>query len=472
MSRSTPATKIIAMRAMCCIAITLVCVQGSSSVAAQTLPEIGTLDWVFTGRTMIDSVESRFEWRGLYLAPLTGMIIGASNTEVIDWRTRHSTYVREIVALDASTGAILHRRPVCTELPSDQWRSVTLYSANDSASLICYTCDSSNPYDTVRFRTFPAMQSIVDTLIGQSNYAALSSSGRYVNLQWRPPGQFSDIPLLYDRTTGDTTWYTTFKVGRLFSSDDRWTLGHNLDDYDGKAGVSYWSVKSMDILRQLEGDSIISIGSTQVDLSYEGHLLLSPATRTVYTLDPLRAVSTFQSGRYYSRFSADGRYVFTDNGEITNGLRLVITVTPSNDPKPIGQVSFKRFDALRNTSDPWQIARQKIRGKLFVYSYSGHIAMFSYDVASSVTVPTTLRQPALYPNPASSTVTIQLPTCTAEAWRIDLIDLQGRRIRTTTSPCDDTSLRFDVSGVAPGSYIVYATANTTTLISALLMVQE
>lgn len=62
--------------------------------------------------------------------------------------------------------------------------------------------------------------------------------------------------------------------------------------------------------------------------------------------------------------------------------------------------------------------------------------------------------PILYPNPASSSVTMQVGTCADASHTVTIHDQSGKEVWQHRVPCHDGTLTFDVSGMPAGTHVV------------------
>ncbi|MDJ0367538.1 T9SS type A sorting domain-containing protein [Hymenobacter sp. H14-R3] len=139
------------------------------------------------------------------------------------------------------------------------------------------------------------------------------------------------------------------------------------------------------------------------------------------------------------------------------------TFTSQYEPARLGQGYVLRFAAaaadLNQDGSP----------ELYIGTETGGIISFlgrnSTVLAARSSVASTLAL-SLYPNPATQTATAE----TAQPTRLRLFDLAGRLVRTESGLL--RTHRLDLSGLAPGLYVVQATAADGTSTSQRLAVSE
>jgi outer membrane protein assembly factor BamB len=445
-------------------------------MTAQDVPLLGTVQWYNSG---YDSVAKRNNHtQSIDHAVAAGQLIIASDA---NWDGTTSRVTGELMALDVNTGQILRSDSVCPYDVTNGGAGQTILSAtiNDSGTVVCYMCAA----DGVHLATYPALEPIADTLVTSSLRAWLSNTGRYMVLVRRVPGDRYAWCFAYDRQTGDTVRMSfgvgvPYSYGPYFSSDDRYVVMTKGESGKTRRLPFVFDLQTMRVLH----DGIpIAYETYDPALSYRGNRIMSMTDCGAIVFDAVTGERVWSAGVKTCDvsggfISADGTEVYLVAGRelidstATTGLWMYRYRLPETVPS--GVIKYRPQDMI-GWSQAWLFPQPTVQGMFVAFNVrSTGVGRMSHGPVSSVPQQPDPFMPILYPNPASSIVTMSVADCADRSWVVSLHDTRGRELWQRTVTCEGGTLRFDVSATPAGTYVVQAsTPMGTPTASAMLIVK-
>jgi hypothetical protein len=444
-------------------------------MTAQDVPLLGTVQWYNQG---YDSVTRRYDYtRTIDHAVAAGQLIIATHTER-GGGTRG--FSGELMAHDVNTGILIRRDSVCPSLSSGHdGESITSATINDSGTVVCYMCAA----DGAHLATYPALEPIADTLVTSSLSAWLSNTGRYMVLRRTGPVGQGARYLAYDRKTGDTVFMgynigPTYSYGPFFSADDRYVVMTKGESGKARRLPFVFDLQNMKVLR----DGIpIAHETYDPALSYRGNRIMSMTDCGAIVFDAATGERIWSAGVKTCDvsggfISADGTEVYLVAGRelidstATTGLWMYRYRLPETVPS--GVIKYRPQDMI-GWSQAWLFPQPTVQGMFVAFNVrSTGVGRMSHGPVSSVPQQPDPFMPILYPNPASSIVTMSVADCADRSWVVSLHDTRGRELWQRTVTCEGGTLRFDVSATPAGTYVVQAsTPMGTPTASAMLIVK-
>ena len=470
----------IAKRAACTMVLALIiptvlALITPTVMTAQDVPLLGTVQWYNSG---YDTAARRYYFtQSIDHAVAAGQIIIASET---DWQGVNSRLTGELMALDENTGVLLRRDFVCPQYSDGSKRqSILSATINDSGTVVCYTCAA----DGVHLATYPALEPIADTLVTSSLRAWLSNTGRYMVLRRTGPVGQGARYLAYDRKTGDTVFMgynigPTYNYGPYFSADDRYVVMTKGESGKTRSLPFVFDLQTMKVLH----DGIpIAYETADPAFSYRGNRIMSKSVCGAIVFDAVTGERVWSAGVKTCDvrggfISADGTEVYLVAGRelidstATTGLWMYRYRLPETAPS--GVIKHRPQDMIGWQSG-YLFPQPTVQGMFVTYAYNTTgVGRMSTDPVSSVPQSPDPFMPILYPNPASSIVTMSVADCRDRSWVVSLHDTRGRELWQRTVVCEGGTLRFDVSATPAGTYVVQAsTPMGTPTASAMLIVK-
>jgi hypothetical protein len=439
--------------------ITIVCLVSLlyvASSAAQSIPVIGSLKWYFDG---YDAQQEKFPYiLSMDHAVNAGFVLLGTNTYSRFAPTGHKLS-GELIALDASTGQVIKRDSVCPQFrfQGDAY-SLRMASINDSGTVVCYTCYA----DGVHLATWPDLEPIADTILRGAAHGWMSNTGRYVVLAFGGTLQSWARGVIYDRLTGDTIpapGYWDGNLGPQFSSDDRSVLL-----VQGGPSGRWPIIVSLPDGTVTQEDFPNVLGDVEHALSNDGkRVLVTSQGAAVYDAVTGQFVWGLYGGEYpvgRSWLSPDGKDVFVqrskhllDSSTNVNSGEYLYRYSIQNGALT-GVIKEIEFTPSVGGFWGWLYLFPTMSDGYMAFNYGRtHCARVSYDPTTSVNDEHTIT-PILYPNPASSSVTMLVGTCTDASHTVTIHDQSGKEVSRRSLPCLNSALTFDVSGMAAGTYVV------------------
>jgi hypothetical protein len=428
-----------------------------SDAHAQTVPFIGSIIWTHNG---YDSEAQRSRYiEAIDQAIHAGIYVIGTNTHH-NTRPADNRKSGELLTIDERTGTMLRVDSVCPQFRASNGSRFSLRTAtiDDSATVICYTCYA----DGVHLATWPDLVPIIDTMLRGWSRAWLSNTGRYMILEREHPDTRLSL-FAYDRQTGDTVYIDAITEatynGPEFTADDKYVLTHRSDQNATLLNV-------LDLENMHAPAKVFRVGEwSYMQLSYRGNKLLYAADGAVGVIDVETGerIWGISQGEYpiFNLFiSADGTEVFLLRDAAAaspkfGGLAILRYHPPSVDPDGI---------LAQGEIDPGSLwiasplyPQTKIPGRFVtVLQTTTTAGYFSHETRTGVLEESDPFMPILYPNPATSSVTMQVGACTDASWVVTIHDQSGSRLLERTVACQSGALRFDVTGLSAGSYVVRA----------------
>lgn len=434
--------------------VLLASVLACTSSAAQTVPGIGSVVWKYWGA---DPADSKFR------SPLSADHAVHAGIVLVGSESRHRApgypYLGELIAFNDATGSIVRADSVCPRFRAPNGGSLTILNATttDSGNVVCYTCAA----DGVHFVMYPDFTPIADTMLRGAVNAWLSNTGRYLILS-RPDLNKEKPFYLYDRQRGDTVWLDGGIVSQLkpyFSADDRYLLL-----------ASFGNPRVYNVEERRIEQPMVGPGSEDLDMSmsYLGNRVLVSGGGFAGVYDAITGTAVWTIGLNskaritHNVISADGTEVLLmlDGAYLKPPCELGTTVYRFKLPElyPSGALLYETLRAGGLASVNAMFSQAKIPGRFLHYDEGNNVvSMFSHGSETGVDGETDPFTPILYPNPATSTVTMPVKPCDDASWIVSLHDNSGREMWTRTLQCVDSVVRFDVSGLPSGTYVVRAT---------------
>jgi hypothetical protein len=268
---------------------------------------------------------------------------------------------------------------------------------------------------------------------------------------------------IYDRQTGDTMSAPggiDVPEGAQFSNDDQRLLMGG-----GGPDGSYPIIVSLPEMTVLRDDfpKLPSGQSRWYSFARDGRRLLVRTTGVVvYDIESGQAIWGIDGSKY----SVDAAVLSPDGSE-------VIALRSSNllySRDTSYRRSFFRYripetrpNAVFGVTDvspglgsgrEWTFPQMTMPDVFFTWEPSDLIAAcVSYNPATGVGGDGGFT-PILYPNPASSSVTMQVGDCSDALHIVSIHDQSGKEVWHRSVPCVDGTLTFDVTGVSTGAYVV------------------
>ena len=428
------------------------------TTSAQTVPLIGSIIWTHNG---YDSAAQRFRTiEAVDQAAHGGVLVIGTNTHY-NTRPFGKRKVGELLTLDERTGTMLRADSVCPQYqaPNGDAFSLRTVTINDSATVICYTCYA----DGVHLASWPDLVPIVDTMLRGWNRAWLSNTGRYIILERERPDKTLDL-FAYDRQTGDTAYIDAITEatynGPDFTADDKYVLLHR---HDQNSTLLY----VVDLENMHAPAKVFRVGEwSYMQLSYRGNKLLYAADGSVGVIDVEigERIWGISQGEYPVRnlfISADGTEVFLlRSGRVAfpNGGGLALFRYHLPDTQPDGVLSSYDLDPNGNWVSSPLYPQTKIPGRFLKVLQTTTLAgYFSHETRTGIPEESDPFMPILYPNPATSCVSMRVGECTDASWVVTIHDQSGSQVLEQTVVCQSGVLPFNVAGLSVGSYVVRAT---------------
>ena len=445
-------------------------------MTAQDVPLLGTVQWYNSG---YDTVARRhYRTQSIDHAVATGQIIIASET---DWQGTNSRLTGELMAYDENTGTLIRRDSVCPQYYNGSKRlSIVSATINDSGTAVCYMCAA----DGVHLATYPALEPIADTLVTSSVIAWLSNTGRYMVLQRRIPGSQLEKLFAYDRQTGDTVRMgervgAPYSYGPYFSADDRYVVMSKGWQQTTRHLPFVFDLQTMRVLH----DGIpIAYETYDPALSYRGNRIMSMTDCGAIVFDAVTGERIWSAG--VKTCDVSGGFISADGTEVylVAGSAFIDSVDTNSawmyryrlpETAPSGVIKSNPAKPSSSWQASWAFPQPTVQGMFVTFEDDATgVGRMSTGPVSSVPQSPDPFMPILYPNPASSIVTMSVADCLDRSWVVSLHDTRGRELWQRTVVCEGGTLRFDVSATPAGTYVVQAsTPMGTPTASAMLIVK-
>jgi hypothetical protein len=300
----------------------------------------------------------------------------------------------------------------------------------------------------------------------------------------RVPGDRYAWCFAYDRQTGDTVRMSfgvgvPYSYGPYFSSDDRYVVMTKGESGKTRRLPFVFDLQTMKVLR----DGIpIAHETYDPALSYRGNRIMSMTDCGAIVFDAATGERIWSAG--VKTCDVSGGFISADGTEVylVAGSAFIDSVDTNSawmyryrlpETAPSGVIKSNPAKPSSSWQASWAFPQPTVQG-MFVtyYDDATRVGRMSTGPVSSVPQPPDPFMPILYPNPASSIVTMSVADCRDRSWVVSLHDTRGRELWQRTVTCEGGTLRFDVSATPAGTYVVQAsTPMETPTASAMLIVK-